>query len=231
MRIESLEVRTLDGLNGPLEAGGFVAGVNVVVGPNASGKSSLVRAVRAVLYPDDGDLVDVRLSLVTDDGTRLLAHRLGRDIRWLRAGQETVAEYELRIAPPALARTPGTITLAPASRATAVLTPAGATARETLAADELVDYLAAITGQKLDTSEYVGGAAGQGVIIIGSAAVEAGVISKDELDAVAPDGYVVKVEQGRCKGCNLTVPAGLWQRARAGEMVECGSCGRLIYVE
>lgn len=42
---------------------------------------------------------------------------------------------------------------------------------------------------------------------------------------------MVKVEQGRCKGCNLTVPAGLWQRARAGEMVECGSCGRLIYVE
>ncbi|HEM62461.1 MAG TPA: hypothetical protein ENO24_09235 [Chloroflexi bacterium] len=42
---------------------------------------------------------------------------------------------------------------------------------------------------------------------------------------------VVKVEQGRCKGCNLTVPAGLWQRARAGEMVECGSCGRFIYVE
>jgi len=42
---------------------------------------------------------------------------------------------------------------------------------------------------------------------------------------------VVKVEQGRCKGCNLTVPAGLWQRARAGEMVECGSCGRLIYVD
>lgn len=42
---------------------------------------------------------------------------------------------------------------------------------------------------------------------------------------------VVKVEQGRCKGCNLTVPAGLWQRARAGEMVECGSCGRFIYVD
>lgn len=42
---------------------------------------------------------------------------------------------------------------------------------------------------------------------------------------------VVKVEQGRCRGCNLTVPAGLYQRARAGEMVECGSCGRLLYVE
>jgi len=42
---------------------------------------------------------------------------------------------------------------------------------------------------------------------------------------------MVKVEQGRCKGCNLTVPAGLWQRARAGEVVECASCGRLIYVD
>ncbi len=42
---------------------------------------------------------------------------------------------------------------------------------------------------------------------------------------------VVKVEQGRCKGCNLTLPTGLWQRARAGETVECGSCGRLLYVE
>ena len=42
---------------------------------------------------------------------------------------------------------------------------------------------------------------------------------------------VAKVEQGRCKGCNLTVPPGLWQRARAGEMVECASCGRLIYVD
>ena len=114
-----------------------------------------------------------------------------------QAGQETVAECELRIAPPALARTPGTITLAPASRATAVLTPAGATARETLAAGELVDYLAAITGQKLETSEYVGGAATQGAILIGSAAVQAGVIAEDALDAVAPDGYVVKVEQGR----------------------------------
>ncbi len=42
---------------------------------------------------------------------------------------------------------------------------------------------------------------------------------------------MVKVEQGRCKGCNLTVPAGLLQRARAGEMVECASCGRLIYLD
>jgi len=42
---------------------------------------------------------------------------------------------------------------------------------------------------------------------------------------------VVPVEQGHCKGCNLTVPTGLWQRARAGEMVQCGSCGRILHVD
>lgn len=52
-----------------------------------------------------------------------------------------------------------------------------------------------------------------------------------DLLAKAKAVAVVKVEQGRCKGCNLTVPAGLWQRARAGDMVECASCGRLLYVE
>jgi len=42
---------------------------------------------------------------------------------------------------------------------------------------------------------------------------------------------VVKVEQGRCRGCNLTVPSGQWQKARSGELVQCGSCGRILYVE
>ncbi len=52
-----------------------------------------------------------------------------------------------------------------------------------------------------------------------------------DLLAKAKGVAVVKVEQGRCKGCNLTVPDGLYQRARAGDMVECASCGRLLYVE
>jgi predicted nucleic acid-binding Zn-ribbon protein len=42
---------------------------------------------------------------------------------------------------------------------------------------------------------------------------------------------VVKVEGGRCKGCNLTVPTGQWQRARSGDVVQCPSCSRIIYVE
>ncbi len=42
---------------------------------------------------------------------------------------------------------------------------------------------------------------------------------------------IVKVELGRCSGCNLTLPTGQWQKARAGEVVTCGSCGRIFYVE
>jgi len=42
---------------------------------------------------------------------------------------------------------------------------------------------------------------------------------------------VVQVEQGRCKGCNLTVPTGVWQKARAGELAQCGSCGRILHVD
>ncbi len=42
---------------------------------------------------------------------------------------------------------------------------------------------------------------------------------------------VIKVERGRCKGCNMQLPSGQWQRARAGEMALCGSCGRILYVE
>ncbi len=42
---------------------------------------------------------------------------------------------------------------------------------------------------------------------------------------------VAKVEQGRCQGCRITLPTGLWQRAKAGDLVQCGSCARILYLE
>jgi len=41
---------------------------------------------------------------------------------------------------------------------------------------------------------------------------------------------VVKVEQGRCQGCRLTLPVSELQRARAGSLVRCSSCGRILYL-
>jgi hypothetical protein len=42
---------------------------------------------------------------------------------------------------------------------------------------------------------------------------------------------VVKVERGKCQGCHITVPTSQWQKARAGDLVQCNSCNRILYVE
>ncbi len=41
---------------------------------------------------------------------------------------------------------------------------------------------------------------------------------------------VVKVTQGRCHGCHLNLSVNEWQRARAGALVQCSSCGRILYL-
>jgi hypothetical protein len=42
---------------------------------------------------------------------------------------------------------------------------------------------------------------------------------------------VAKVEQGRCQGCRLTLAVNEWQRAKSGTVVQCSSCGRILYLE
>lgn len=39
---------------------------------------------------------------------------------------------------------------------------------------------------------------------------------------------VARIEQGRCQGCRLMVPVSELTQARAGELVQCGSCGRVL---
>ena len=41
---------------------------------------------------------------------------------------------------------------------------------------------------------------------------------------------VVKVSQGRCHGCHLNLSMNEWQRARAGDLIQCSSCGRILYL-
>lgn len=62
-------------------------GVNVIVGPNASGKSSIVRALRAVLYPDEkpGPATAAEAVFGTSHG-ELHALRLGSELDWQREG-------------------------------------------------------------------------------------------------------------------------------------------------
>jgi predicted nucleic acid-binding Zn-ribbon protein len=42
---------------------------------------------------------------------------------------------------------------------------------------------------------------------------------------------VVKVEGGRCLGCHITVPTSQWQKARAGDLIQCNNCSRILYLE
>ncbi len=42
---------------------------------------------------------------------------------------------------------------------------------------------------------------------------------------------VVKVEQGRCQGCHITLPVNEWQKTKSGVVVQCSSCGKILYLE
>jgi len=42
---------------------------------------------------------------------------------------------------------------------------------------------------------------------------------------------VVKVEGGKCQGCHITVPTSQWQKAKAGDLIQCTSCSRILYLE
>jgi predicted nucleic acid-binding Zn-ribbon protein len=41
---------------------------------------------------------------------------------------------------------------------------------------------------------------------------------------------VASVEQGICRGCRISLPIGDLQEARSGRLVQCGSCGRILYL-
>jgi hypothetical protein len=41
---------------------------------------------------------------------------------------------------------------------------------------------------------------------------------------------VVRVEQGICHGCRISLPTTELQRARSGNLVQCSSCGRILFL-
>ncbi len=87
MRLRSLNVDRLPGISERFSLADFADGVNIVVGPNASGKSSIVRALRAVLYAEErpGPSASVAARLTTANGD-CDALRLGTQLTWQSDG-------------------------------------------------------------------------------------------------------------------------------------------------
>ena len=52
----------------------------------------------------------------------------------------------------------------------------------------------------------------------------------DKLRQKKQGNAVAKIEQGRCQGCKITIPVSELSQARAGELVQCGSCSRVLCV-
>jgi hypothetical protein len=119
----------------------------------------------------------------------------------MSAGEETVAIYTIRVEPPLPPRAVGEITVGERVPAMEIVVAPDATKRELLAADELCAYLEAMTGKRLKRAEAAQRAAPAGSIVVGRQALAAGLITQSELDAVAQDGYVVKVRDGRVAVC------------------------------
>lgn len=96
MKLRRLAVRRLPGIAGPgFEIDRFGDGVNVVVGPNASGKTSLLRAVRAALYADElaGESVHVEAGFSAGDASphTLAVARVGGAPTWMQDGERAGA--------------------------------------------------------------------------------------------------------------------------------------------
>ena len=91
MKLKQLEIRLLPGIDQAFTVDFEPGAVNVITGPNASGKSSLIRAVRALLYPDqNANFCQLRAVWQRDDQT-LVCERRGHQVNWLADDAPTTA--------------------------------------------------------------------------------------------------------------------------------------------
>jgi predicted nucleic acid-binding Zn-ribbon protein len=42
---------------------------------------------------------------------------------------------------------------------------------------------------------------------------------------------VTEVEGGKCQGCHIAVPTSQWQKVKAGDLIQCNSCSRILHLE
>jgi DNA repair protein SbcC/Rad50 len=91
MKLRQLEIRLLPGIDQAFTVDFEADAVNVITGPNASGKSSLIRAVRALLYPDqNSNFCQLRAEWVRE-GKTLVCERQGHLVSWFEDDEPCTA--------------------------------------------------------------------------------------------------------------------------------------------
>jgi len=91
MKLELLDIRALPGIHPGFRLDDFAAGVNFITGPNASGKSSIIRALRYLLdthRTGDPDLLDLQARFQLD-GQQWQVQRKASRIDWELDGHAT----------------------------------------------------------------------------------------------------------------------------------------------
>lgn len=92
MRLLELRVSSLPGVEQGFSIEAFAPGVNIVLGPNASGKSRMAHALRCLLDPSasKGEPVHVAARF-DDDGVERTAERLNDQVHWRADGAPSAA--------------------------------------------------------------------------------------------------------------------------------------------
>ena len=92
MKLESLDIQRLPGISEGFVVEGLKDGINLITGPNATGKSSLLRALRYLLQKpqrDDPDALSLAAEFSSGEA-HFKVTRTGRQITWTRNGEPSL---------------------------------------------------------------------------------------------------------------------------------------------
>ena len=92
MKLERLDIQRLPGISEGFVVEGLKDGINLITGPNATGKSSLLRALRYLLQipqKDDPDALSLAAEFSSGEA-HFKVTRTGRQITWTRNGEPSL---------------------------------------------------------------------------------------------------------------------------------------------
>ncbi len=92
MKLERLDIQRLPGISEGFVVEGLKDGINLITGPNATGKSSLLRALRYLLQKpqrEDPDALSIAAEFSSGEAHFKVA-RTGRQITWTRNGEPSL---------------------------------------------------------------------------------------------------------------------------------------------